>query len=282
MRRVALWSPQSRSTVLFMMRRFSTPAIAITLVLVLAATSHSWAEAPASANAAFDTYIRTIETRIARQHASPGRFIVLPSPSSVGHGGPVIERIAVAPVPGGLLHHWRASQFLPGARAAELDRLLRDYSAYPTLFAPQVERARAVPTTHGVDRVIMRVRQHHVITVVLDTDYEVSFGQLDPQHRFSTSRSTGVREIESPGTAAEHTLPPGEEHGFLWRQNTYWSYEEQDGGLYVQVESVSLTRTLPTGLGWAIGPYIESIPRDSLAFTLQSICSAVQRQPSPQ
>jgi hypothetical protein len=46
----------------------------------------------------------------------------------------------------------------------------------------------------------------------------------------------------------------------------------------VQVESVSLTRSIPTGLGWAIGPYIESIPRDSLAFTLQCICSALQRQ----
>ncbi len=259
---------------LSMMRRFSRPPIAITLALALSVSSPcSWAEAPASANAAFDTCIQTVEARLAGQHASPGRFIVLPSPA------PVIERIAVTPVPGGLLHHWRASQFLPGARAAELDRLLRDYSAYPTIFAPQVERTRAVPAAQGVDRVTMRVRQHHVITVVLDTDYKVSFGQLDPQHRYSTSRSTGIREIESPGTPAEHALPPGEEHGFLWRQNTYWSYEERDGGLYVQVESVSLTRSIPTGLGWAIGPYIESIPRDSLAFALQCICSALQRQP---
>ena len=263
-----------------MMRRFSTPAIAITVAFALSVSSRcSWADAPASANAAFDTYIRTVERRIAEHHASPGRFMVLPAPSPEADAAPVIERIAVASVPGGLLHHWRASQFLPRTRAAELDHLLRDYSAYPTLFAPQVERSRAVPTGGGVDRVTMRVRQHHVITVVLDTDYEVSFGQFDPQHRYSTSRSTGVREIDSPGTRAEHALPHDKEHGFLWRQNTYWCYEERDGGLYVQVESVSLTRSIPTGLGWAIGPYIESIPRDSLAFTLQCICSAFQRQP---
>jgi hypothetical protein len=280
MRRVALRLTHSGSTVLSMMRRFSIPAIAITVALAFAFSAPcSAAQAPASANAAFDTYVRTVEARIAGQHASAGRFIVLPSPSSEGDAAPLIERIAVASVPGGLVHHWRASQFLPGVRAAELERLLRNYSAYPTLFAPQVERARAVPTAQGVERLSMRVRQHHVITVVLDTDYEVSFGQLDPQHRYSTSRSTGVRELDSPGTRAEHTLPPDKEHGFLWRQNTYWSYEERDGGLYVQVESVSLTRSIPTGLGWAIGPYIESIPRDSLAFTLQCICSALQRQP---
>ena len=44
--------------------------------------------------------------------------------------------------------------------------------------------------------------------------------------------------------------------------NTYWSYEERDGGLYMQIESVSLTRSIPTGLGWAIGPFVESVPRD--------------------
>ena len=35
--------------------------------------------------------------------------------------------------------------------------------------------------------------------------------------------------------------------------NTYWSYEERDGGLYMQVESISLTRSIPHGLGWAVG-----------------------------
>ena len=82
-------------------------------------------------------------------------------------------------------------------------------------------------------------------------------------------------EIDAAGTRAERTLNANEEHGFLWRLNTYWSYEERDGGLYLQIEAVSLTRSIPSGLGWLIRPYIESIPRESLEFTLRSVSGAL-------
>jgi hypothetical protein len=59
--------------------------------------------------------------------------------------------------------------------------------------------------------------------------------------------------------------------------NTYWSYEERDGGLYMQVESISLTRSIPHGLGWVVRPFVESVPRESLEFTLRSACNALRR-----
>ncbi len=123
----------------------------------------------------------------------------------------------------------------------------------------------------------MRVRQQHVLTVVMDTAYDIIFGRLDARHGYSISRSTRISEIDSPGTSAEHALNASEEHGFLWRLNTYWSYEERDGGLVMQIESVSLTRSIPRGLGWAIGPFVESVPRESLEFTLRSTCNALRK-----
>jgi hypothetical protein len=130
-------------------------------------------------------------------------------------------------------------------------------------------------------QVVMRVKQHHVITVVMDTAYEVTFApsrlHSDSPRGYSISRSTRISEIEDAGTPKEHPLPPNEAHGFLWRLNTYWSYEELDGGLYIQIESVSLTRAIPTGLGWVIGPFVESVPRESLEFTLRSTSKALKR-----
>ena len=125
--------------------------------------------------------------------------------------------------------------------------------------------------------VSMRVRQRHVITVVMDTAYEIDFGRLDARRGYSISRSTRIEEIDSPGQTSERALSADEEHGFLWRLNTYWSYEERDGGLYLQIEAVSLTRSIPHGLGWAIRPYIESIPRESLEFTLRSVCNGLRQ-----
>jgi hypothetical protein len=154
---------------------------------------------------------------------------------------------------------------------------MKDFNAYPQHFSPQVLEARIL--TQQGDRLlaVMRVRQKHVLTVVLDTAYDIVFGRRDARHGYSISRSTRISEIESPGTAAERALTASAEHGFLWRMNTYWSYEERDGGLYMQIESVSLTRSIPTGLGWAVRPFVESVPRESLEFTLRAACNALRK-----
>jgi hypothetical protein len=154
---------------------------------------------------------------------------------------------------------------------------MRDFNSYPQHFFPQVLQARVFMQEQDRIQAWMRVRQRHVITVVMDTTYDVTFGRLDVQHVYSTSQSTRIGEIDSPGTAAERTLDADEEHGFLWRLNTYWSCEERDGGLYLQIEAVSLTRSIPRGLGWAIRPYAESIPHESLKFTLRSACKALRK-----
>lgn len=235
----------------------------------------SIAAPPAAANTAYNNYVRSTEAHMEAQHSSVLHFLFSPACGQVLPYTPCVERVSVTPLPGALLHHWRATQFIPGAKAADLDRLLRNLSAYPALFAPQVERASTTQSSQDRLRVSIRMRQRHVLTVVLDGDYEVTFAQLDPQHRYSISRSIQIREIDAPNTSRERSLPEDEEHGFLWRQNTYWSYEEHDGGLIIQVESLSLTRSVPTGLGWALGPYIASIPRDSLEFTLRCITAAL-------
>lgn len=172
-----------------------------------------------------------------------------------------------------MLHHWRGTAFAAGVKAADFDRLLSDFNAYPQDFSPEVLQARVL-AQHG-DRLQawMRVRQRHVITVVMDSTYDVTFGRLDAQQRYSISRSTRISEMDSNDRA----LSPSREHGFLWRLNTYWSYEERDGGLYIQIESVSLTRSIPVGLGWAVGPFVESVPRESLEFTLRSACNALRK-----
>jgi hypothetical protein len=155
---------------------------------------------------------------------------------------------------------------------------MEDFNAYPKVYTPQVLTARIL--LHDGDHIqtTMRVQQKHVLTVVMDTTYDITFVRLDAQRGYSTTRSTQIAEIDSPGTAHERVLGPGEEHGFLWRMNTYWSYEERDGGLYIQIESVSLSRSIPIGLGWAIGPFIESVPRESLQFTLRATSDALRKQ----
>jgi len=259
------------------------------MMALVPANGRAAAEPQSAANPGFDSYIGGIESRLARQHQSPSDFLARAGASGNSRSRLRLEELIVEKLtptngpdlPGAMLHHWRGTAFIPGARAAEFEQLMKGFNSYPQHFAPQVVQAHLLSDHNedGIDHlaVSMRVRQKHVITVVMDTAYEVAFARLDLRHGYSISRSTRISEIESPGTSRERALSASEEHGFLWRLNTYWSWEERDGGLYIQIETVSLTRSIPAGLGWAIGPFVESVPRDSLEFTLRSALKVLRR-----
>ena len=269
-------------------RKFSAGFVLWRLIIlfVFATAPGQVAGEPApAAIGAFNTYFGVVESRLAQQHRSQNGFLapVASGPENemrLRRGELIVEKLTPATgaeLPGAMLHHWRGTAFAPGAKAADFERLMKDFNAYPQHFSPQVVQAKILTQQGDHFQASMRVRQKHVITVVMDTSYDITFGRLDALHGYSISRSTRIAEIDSPGTSRERALNSGEEHGFLWRLNTYWSYEERDGGLYMQIESVSLTRSIPTGLGWAIGPFVGSVPRESLEFTLRSTCNALRR-----
>jgi hypothetical protein len=254
-------------------------------VLALAAVHpRATAEPTPAAVSAFNDYVRSVESKLAKQHQSPAAFLASSltpqSEQRLRQGESIIEPITPLtglPLPGALLHDWRGTAFAAGAKTADFERLMRDINAYPQHFSPQVLQAKVIAQQGDHLQASMRIRQKHVLTVVLDTTYDIVFGRLDAHHGYSISRSTRVSEIGSPGSADEHVLGANEEHGFLWRLNSYWTYEERDGGLYLQIESVSLTRSVPNGLNWIIQPFIEKIPRESLEFTLRSTCDALRK-----
>jgi hypothetical protein len=292
MRLEGLHFPPRRSKVLFMKQPRSTNsrsrtvawALAI-LLLGLARPSRIAADPAPAAVSAFNSYIDKLEARLAQQHRSPGTFIApvasgADSDARLRRGDLIVEKITpsnVPDLPGAMLHHLRGTAFAPGAKAADFERLMKNFNAYPQHYSPQVLQAKVLAQQGDRFQAMMRVRQVHIITVVMDMAYDITFARLDAQHGSSLAHSTKISEIDSPGTSHERAMGPGEDHGFLWRLDTYWSYEERDGGLYMQIESVSLTRSIPRGLAWAVGPFVESVPRESLEFTLRSTRTALRK-----
>jgi hypothetical protein len=265
----------------FDMTRF---IVRFTAVVIVAGWGRVWAEAPAEAVSTFDSYVGAVEGRLASQHRSSEGFLAGAAGERAGmervrRDELIVEQItppAGSELPGALLHHWRGTDFAVGAKAADFERLLRDFGEYPETFAPEVLSARTIAADGDRVQGWMRVRQRHGITMVMDSQYDVRFGRLDARDGWSASRSVRIAEVAGAGTSEERELAPRDEHGFLWRMNTYWSWEERDGGLYMQVESVSLTRGIPVGLGWAVRPFVESIPRESVEFTLRAAANRLQ------
>jgi hypothetical protein len=234
--------------------------------------------------AGFNIYVEALENRLAAQRLQNATTVVLAGPAveteaRLRRGELVVENLTPAKnnLPGAVLYDWRGTAFQPGAAANDFERLMRDFAAYPGVYAPEIVSAKVLARNGDRYQTTMRVKQKHVITVVMDTTYDIEFGRLGAGSGWSESRSTQIDEIDNAGMKNERVLSPADQHGFLWRLNTYWTFEERDGGLYIQIESVSLARSIPSGLGWVIEPFVESVPRESLEFTLRATRYAMRR-----
>ena len=177
--------------------------------------------------------------------------------------------------PGGMIHDWIATVFIPGATLAQTLALDEDYDHHQDIFRPDVVRSKILRHCGDDFLVVLRFYKRKVITTVIDTEHEVHYTITDATHAQSRSHTTRVQEVDNAGQSNESLEPEGHDRGFLWKMNTYWRFEEKDGGTYVECRSISLTRDIPAGLGWLIGPYVTSVPRESLTFTLATTRSAV-------
>src|SRR5260370_18949652 len=176
---------------------------------------------------------------------------------------------------GGMIHHWTGAVFVPRAKLEDVLGLLEDYDKHSVYYAPDVERSKIESRDGDHFRVFLRFRRHKVITVVLNTEHEVEYFRDAPGRAHSRSSAVRIAEVENAGKSGEREKAPGDDGGFMWRMETWWRMEERDGGVYVQSEAASLTRDIPTGLGWMIKPFVTDIPKESLTFTLQATRKAV-------
>ena len=181
-------------------------------------------------------------------------------------------------VPDGMIHHWIGTVFVPGATLAQTLAFEEDYDHHEDYFRPDVMRSKILRHNGNDFTIELRLYKKKVITTVLDTEHEVHYTLVDSTHAWSRSRTTRIQEVDNAGEKDERLEPAGHDRGFLWRMNTYWRFEQKDGGTYVECQSVSLTRDIPACLGWLIGPYVTSVPRESLTFTLATTRSAVLKR----
>jgi len=231
---------------------------------------------------AFNSYVQQNEKRMSDEIAS-GRFLHIDTLSGSEkqktqarlYKGEVVSEPVSAPngqhplqVPHGLIHHWIGTVFIPGATLDRTLSFLQNYDDAYKFYSPDVQRSRLLERNGDEFKVFMRLKKTKFVTVILDTAYDVQYVSVASDRAASYSRSTRIAEVENAGKANESEKPVGNDSGFMWRLNSYWRFLQRDGGVYIQLEAISLTRDIPTGVGWLVGPFVTDIPRESLAFTL--------------
>lgn len=271
-------------------------------LILLASGSTFAAELKQKTTDAFDKYVAAAEQRMAGEVKPGGNFLYPDAPASARSeemrnaygrlkGGEIIvvrqdARIngKELDVPDGMVHHWVGMVFIPGVNMAQVLDVAKDYDDRAELYAPEVIAAHTIFHQGDEYRVFMRLFQRRFATVAFNTEYGIHWGQIDPNHVYCNSISTRVAEVKDAAHPDGPEEPVGQGHGYLWRLNTYWRFEEKDGGVYVQLEALSLTRDIPFGLGWLIKPLVTKIPKQSLdralGRTREAVLERVRKKPS--
>ena len=175
----------------------------------------------------------------------------------------------------GLIHDWMGTVFVPGVTLARTLAVLQNYDAHKVSFAPEVTDSKLRRRDGNFFQVYLRLRKRKIFTVVMNTEYDITYRRVSPTRVVSRSYSTRIAEVENAGTPSEYELPPGDDHGFLWRMHSFWRFEERDGGVYVEFEGISLTRDVPRFARAIVAPIVRQLPRESLEMTLINLRRAL-------
>jgi hypothetical protein len=266
--------------------------IALFLVGVTGTSEVSAAKLKPKTLQAWETYQQLTEKRISGELAGGGSFLVLDLKKpderasirkDLKDGGVNIEKMRTLDagkeidVEDGMIHHWIGQIFIPKMTLRTLRPWLQNYDRHADYFA-DVEKSKLLSRDGENFKIYLRLVRKKVITVRYNTEHSVVYRDHSPPRMSSRSIATKIAEIANAGTTTEKERTSDDDSGFMWRLNSYWRFEEVDGGVIVECESISLSRSIPFGFGWIVGSFVESVPQESLKGMLVGIRDGVQKK----
>jgi hypothetical protein len=258
-------------------------------ILAIATTASASEEAKLQPRTlqSFSKYVEAVEARRAKEIAQAQPFLQLnrqPAAeqarimAQLRRGEVHVERAAPArdaanaeiTIDSGSINHWRGTAFIPNVSLDDVLKVLQEPQSDKHK-QEDVISSRVVSRDGDSQKVYLRLKRTKFVTVVYDTEYDVDYKRLAPDRALSNSISTKIVEIEHAGTPRERALPEGDDHGYMWRLNSYWRYQQLPDGVLVEVESLTLSRDLPPIIGPLIRPIVNSTARESMTRTLASV-----------
>jgi hypothetical protein len=231
---------------------------------------------------AFEAYIHEAEAKMTPGLEGSKPFLwsdFIPERAQQLRKGHIVAQLwtgkGLVRVPDGLIHDWVGAAWIPGTTVKETLLLVQDYDNHKHVYKPDVIDSKLLSRQGDDFKIYLRLLKKKIITVVLDTHHDVHYSLLGHGRWFCRSYTTSISEVENAGKPNEKVSPPDTGYGFLWRLDSYWRFEERDGGVCVEVRAISLTRDVPTGLKWIIEPIVRKLPRQSLISTLTATRQAL-------
>ena len=272
------------------------PAALGILCFCLLAAFAAAAEVKPETIQAFDQYVKVTEDERAAKMRKSGAFLWIDSQDEplrqqlhekLARGEVVTKRLETRDdnrpirIPHGLVHHWAGTIFIPGATLPQTMALMENYPSYSQLFSFGVQRSKVLSQEKNHSQVQLRMFREARSPVFYNVDLDDRYTRVDEGHGSLRSRSTRIAELADVGKPTEHELPVGNDRGLLWRLNLNWSCQEENGGVFLQIELIALSRGVPAIIAWLANPYVQRIPQEYLEKVLQAMRSGVAAQTTP-
>jgi len=263
-------------------RRFVVAFLAAALLILAASLTAKGAELSPDTLKAWETYVQKQNARAAGYSKATPFLWSDQSPDRLRDlhtGKTLVDSFGETPhrVPHGLIHHWIGAVFLPRARLDDVLCVVRDYERYKDIYSPDVIESRVVRKAATGDTTIsLRLLNKAVVAkFALDTEFRSTFRQIAEDQWYSISDTTRVREVENYGLADEREAPANTGLGLIWRLYSISRFEQRDGGVYVELEVVALSRDLPGAIRWLLNPVVRRTSISSIYVSLQKMEEAV-------
>lgn len=266
-----------------MKKYFTTATGSFAIVVLLLAPTAKAADLKPEAVQRWDEYVAMVDERNQAQLTPANSFLAsdeISGQMTKLRDGEIIVTPVGKHIPlkvcSGLIHDWVGAAFIPNTTIRDVLSTVRNYDRYVEFYQPNVVMSKALRKTESNDHYSMVMMNKSVVAkTALDADYKTTYVAVDEHHWYSVSESTRVQEIAEYGTPAQHVLPENHGTGLIWRLHTVTRFEEKDGGVYIELEAVALSRDIPNALRWMVEPIVRRVSRSSLTTSLRETESAV-------
>lgn len=255
------------------------------LLIIFAAVGSSYAaELNQQALAAWEDYIASVRVRMQERLNGKLPFLWIDEDSTrrqrLSSGDIVISPMGTnhpLSVPHGLIHHWIGAVFIPCATIQDLAAVVGDYGRYSEIYRPTLIKAELLDSTGDEQKFsILWVQRVLLVTAAFYTELDSNYFALNSRQGYMTFSTSRVQQIENYREQNERKLAPDEGSGYLWRLVSFARFEERDGGLYLELEVIGLSKDLPGSLRLLLKPVIEHVPRQALATKLDQTRQAIR------
>lgn len=267
-----------------------TRAALTILSLVLGANVSNAMQPKQDTVQAWDDYIRDLKSSMSRRASGDRPFLwVNESPEltqRVQRGEVVVIDHDPSKVPHGMIHHWIGAMFIPNATADQVMNVLGSYERYTDFYKPLIHKSVVLERNGDDSQVkVLAVQKTFSVTAAVETDNQVHVERVSRGKMYILSDAVRVQEICEYGQPGEHPFPEEKRPGYVWRSFVLQRIEERDGGVYVELETVALSRGIPIEVRWLIKPLTDDLPRKLMLDTLNDTRTEVLHEanlPSPQ